>query len=177
MFWGVTPGTNERMSGQNLPSSHSYTKDKIYPDERTYNSTKVHGVTPLKTVNFLVNFKDQTNLKKQDGRISRFHLFFCMLLMTSWNPREFPSVTLLWVQFVMFINIRALWFLFTKHLAMMQPINTSRTDAGGRVVSSVNIKMFRCWDRGIEWRSRLVFVACCAGSGLCEQLIVHSEES
>ena len=52
----------------------------------------------------------------------------------------------------------------------------------GQEVSSVGLQTLHCCDRGFEscrghGHSSLVFAACRVGTGLCEDLIAHSEES
>ena len=52
------------------------------------------------------------------------------------------------------------------------------TDSGGRAVI---LKPLECFERGVripprEWMFVLVFVVCFVGSGLCDGLIIHSEE-
>jgi hypothetical protein len=52
----------------------------------------------------------------------------------------------------------------------------------GRAVYGLGLLPLACWDCGFEscWGHRcssLVFVVCCVGSGFCDGLITHSEES
>jgi hypothetical protein len=49
------------------------------------------------------------------------------------------------------------------------------------VLKGVGLKPLDGWDRGFEsccghGCSSLVFVACCVGSGVCDELVSHSEE-
>jgi len=58
---------------------------------------------------------------------------------------------------------------------------TTPAHSGGRAVYGVGLKPLDGWDRGFESRrghgcSFLVFIVCCAGSGLCDKLISRSEE-
>jgi hypothetical protein len=53
---------------------------------------------------------------------------------------------------------------------------------GGRAVRGARLQLLYHCDRGFESHfghgcSSLVFVVCCEGSGLCDELLTHSEES
>jgi hypothetical protein len=55
-------------------------------------------------------------------------------------------------------------------------------DSCGCAVLDVDLKPLDCWDHGFESRCGngccfLWFIVCRAGSGLCDELITHSEES
>jgi hypothetical protein len=55
-------------------------------------------------------------------------------------------------------------------------------DRGGRAVYGVGLRPLDWWNRGFKsrwghWCPSLVFVMCCVGSYLCNELITRSEES
>jgi hypothetical protein len=57
-----------------------------------------------------------------------------------------------------------------------------RTDPGSYAFSTAGLRPLDCWDRDFESRwgngcSSLVFVDCCDDSGLCDDMIIHWEES
>jgi len=69
----------------------------------------------------------------------------------------------------MLINIKVLCLLFIKNFsastceffASVQLVNTITAEAGGRVVSDVDLKLLHCWDRGFESRSQMFMSGVC----------------
>ena len=45
--------------------------------------------------------------------------------------------------------------------------------SGGHAVQGVGLQLLDFWDSGSE---SLVFIVCCVGSGLCDELIARAEE-
>jgi hypothetical protein len=145
-------------------------KNKLCPKERRYNSTKLHGVTSQKTVNFLVRLRGQKNLTHfvyfpwplLETRLdfkSSFLLY--TLLMTGWSPEEISQRHGLVNTICGAYNMKVKYPLFVIHFtastceffASVQPVNTTRAEAGGRVVSGVGFKLFHCCSRRFESRS------------------------
>jgi hypothetical protein len=53
----------------------------------------------------------------------------------------------------------AVWYMFAAN-------------SGDRAVQGVGLHLLNFWDSGSE---SLVFIVCCAGSGLCDELIARAE--